>query len=70
VTEAGGTPLGAVAAPANRRDDGLLAATLDTLVVAGLLAARPVVRLEVADDDQPCRQALVGGVWACYRWHG
>jgi transposase len=30
-TEAGGIPLAAVPAPANRRDDGLLAATLDTL---------------------------------------
>jgi hypothetical protein len=27
VTDAGGIPLGAVPAPANRRDDGLLAAT-------------------------------------------
>ena len=34
LTDAGGTPLGTVPAPANRRDDGLLAATLDT--VAGL----------------------------------
>ena len=31
VTEAGGIPLGVVAAPANRRDGGLLAATLDTI---------------------------------------
>jgi hypothetical protein len=30
VTESGGIPLGAVPAAANRRDDGLLAATLDT----------------------------------------
>jgi transposase len=30
VTEAGGIPLGAVPAPANHRDDGLLAVTLDT----------------------------------------
>jgi transposase len=30
VTEAGGIPLGAIPAAANRRDDGLLAATLDT----------------------------------------
>ena len=40
--------LGAVAAPANRRDDGLLAPTLDTLVVVGVLPARPVVHLEAA----------------------
>jgi len=31
VTDAGGIPLGAVPAAANRRDDGLLASTLDTL---------------------------------------
>jgi transposase len=35
VTDAGGIPLGAVPAPANRRDDGLLAATLDTIRVVG-----------------------------------
>jgi transposase len=33
LTDADGIPLGAVPAPANRRDDGLLAATLDTRVV-------------------------------------
>jgi transposase len=46
VTEAQGIPLGVVAAAANRRDDGLLAATLDTLdalVVFGVLA-RPAGR--------------------------
>src|SRR4029450_13712033 len=32
VTDAGTIPLGSVPAPANRRDDSLLAATLDTLV--------------------------------------
>src|SRR6266545_882439 len=51
-------PLGAVAAAANRRDDGLLAATLDTLTVVGGLPAHPVVHLDAGDDDQPCRQAL------------
>jgi transposase len=35
ITDAGGIPLGAVPAAANRRDDGLLAATLDTLAVVG-----------------------------------
>jgi transposase len=58
VTEAGGIPLGTVAAPANCRDDGLLAATLDTLVVLGVLPAQPVVHLDAAYDDQTCRQAL------------
>jgi transposase len=58
VTEAHGIPLGGVAARANRRDDGLLAATLDTLVVVGVLPAQPVVHLDAAYDYQPCRQAL------------
>ena len=51
-------PLGAVAAAANRRDDGLLAATLDTLVVVGVPPAQPVVHLDAGYDYQPCRQAL------------
>jgi hypothetical protein len=58
VTEAHGIPLGAVPARANRRDDGLLADTLDTLVVIGVLPAQPVVHLDAAYDYQPCRQAL------------
>ena len=58
VTEAGGIPLGAVPAPANRRDDGLLAATLDTLTVVGVLPERPVVHLDAGYDYQPCRQVL------------
>jgi hypothetical protein len=37
VTEAGGIPLGTVPLSANRRDDGLLAATLDTAAVLGVL---------------------------------
>jgi hypothetical protein len=60
VTEAQGIPLGAVAAPANRRDDGLLAATLDALVVLGVLPAQPVVHLDVGYDYQLCRQTLAG----------
>ena len=47
-----------MAAAANRRDDGLLAATLDTLVVVGVLPARPVVHLDAGYDWKPCRQAL------------
>jgi IS5 family transposase len=58
VTEACGIPLGAVAAAANRRDDGLLAATLDTMAVVGVLPARPVVHLDAGYDWKPCRQAL------------
>jgi transposase len=60
VTEAQGIPLGAVAAAANRRDDGLLAATLDTLVVIGVPPAQPVVHLDAGYDYQPCRQVLTG----------
>jgi hypothetical protein len=56
--EAGGLPLGAVPAPANHRDDGLLAATLDTLTVVGPVPERPVVQLDAGYDYQPCRQTL------------
>jgi transposase len=61
VTEAQGIPLGVVAAAANRRDDGLLVATLDALdalVVVDVLPAQPVVHLDAGYDYQPCRQAL------------
>ena len=56
--EAGGIPLAAVPAPANRRDDGLLAATLDAIAVAGPLPAWPVVHLDAGYDYRPCRQVL------------
>jgi hypothetical protein len=65
--EAAGIPLAAVPAPANRRDDGLLAATLDTATatltaVQGprrwLLPDPPTVHLDACHDYQPCRQAL------------
>jgi transposase len=58
LTEAGGIPLGAVPAPANRRDDGLLATTLDTITVVGVLPTRPVVHLDAGYDYQTCRQVL------------
>ena len=58
VTDAGGIPLGAVPAPANRRDDGLLAATLDTITVVGVLPERPVVHLDAGYDYQGCRRVL------------
>jgi transposase len=57
-TDAGGIPLGVVAAPANRRDDGLLAATLDTTTAVGMLPERPVVHLDAGYDYQACRQVL------------
>jgi transposase len=57
-TDAGGIPLAAVPAPANHRDDGLLAATLDAVAALGVLPTRPVVHLDAGYDYQPCRQAL------------
>jgi transposase len=56
--EADGMPLAAVPAPANHRDDGLLAATLNAITVVGPLPKRPVVHLDAGYDDQPCRQVL------------
>jgi transposase len=62
--EADGMPLAAVPAPANQRDDGLLAATLDAITVVGPLPERPVVHLDAGDDDQPCRQVLAARAMA------
>jgi Transposase DDE domain len=56
--EAGGIPLAVLPAPANRRDDGLLAATLDAVRVVGPLPAQPVVHLDAGYDRKPCRQVL------------
>jgi hypothetical protein len=50
--------LGAVAAPANRRDDGLLAATLQTLASLGPLPTRLIVHLDAGYDWKPCRDEL------------
>ena len=58
VTDARGIPLGAVPAAANRRDDGLLAVTLDTMAVVGPLPTRPVVHLDAGYDYQTCRAVL------------
>jgi transposase len=57
-TEAAGIPLATLPAPANHRDDGLLAATLDAIGAVGPLPAQPVVHLDAGDHDQPCRQVL------------
>jgi transposase len=57
-TEAGGIPLAALPAPANHRDDGLLAATLDAVVLVGPLPQWPTVHLDAGYDYQSCRQAL------------
>ena len=56
--EATGIPLAVLAAPANRRDDGLLAATLDAIGAVGPLPQRPTVHLDAGYDWQPCRQVL------------
>jgi transposase len=58
--EARGVPLGAVAAPANRRDDSLLPTTLDLLGPLEPLPAQTAVYLDAGYDYQPCRAALVG----------
>jgi transposase len=58
VIDAGGIPLGAVPAGANRRDDGLLTATLDTMAVVGPLPVRQVVHLDAGYDYQTCRAVL------------
>src|SRR5512132_4090278 len=57
-TEAAGIPLAAVPAPADHRDDGLLAATLDAIGAVGPLPTQPVVHLDAGYDYQPCRQIL------------
>jgi hypothetical protein len=56
--EAGGIPLAAVPAPANRRDDGLLPATLDAIGAVGPLPTQPVVHLDAGYDWKPCRKVL------------
>jgi transposase len=56
--EATGIPLAVLAAPANRRDDGLLAATLDAIGAVGPLPQRPTVHLDAGYDWTPCRQVL------------
>jgi hypothetical protein len=56
--EAGGIPLAAVPAPANHRDDRLLAATLDAITTAVPLPERLTVHLDAGCDDQRCRDVL------------
>jgi hypothetical protein len=53
-----GVPLGVLAAPANQRDDGLLAATLDTLDALGPLPEHPTAHLDAGYDYQPCHDEL------------
>jgi hypothetical protein len=56
--EAGGIPLAAVPAPANHRDDRLLAATLDAITTAVPLPERLTVHLDAGYDYQSCRDVL------------
>jgi transposase len=61
--EAGGIPLATLPAPANHRDDGLLAATLEaaatvTAAAAGPLPGALTVHLDAGYDYQTCRQVL------------
>src|SRR5215216_742815 len=53
-----GIPLGVIPAPANRRDDALLAATLDTMDALGPLPEHPTVRLDAGYDYRACRDEL------------
>ena len=56
--EGGGIPLEVIAAPANRRDDELLAATLDTMQALSPLPDQPTLHLDAGYDYQPCRHEL------------
>jgi hypothetical protein len=50
-------------APANHRDDGLLAATLDAIAVVGPLLARSAVHLDAGHDDQPAGRSWPTAGW-------
>jgi hypothetical protein len=63
VTDATGILLGAIPAPANRRDDGLLGDTLDTLAVLGPLPIQPTVHLDAGTTTSP-----VGMSWPAAAW--
>ena len=63
LTDAGGIPLGAVPAPANHRDDGLLAVTLDTVGVVGRLPEQPTVHLDAGYDYQPAGRCWPSAGW-------
>jgi transposase len=58
VTEAGGIPLGTVAAGANRHDSPLLGPTLDTLERLGPLPSEPTVHLDAGYDSDKTRSTL------------
>jgi IS5 family transposase len=52
-----------IAAPANRRDDGLLAETLDTMQALDPLPDQPTVHLDAGYDYQPCRTNWRAVAW-------
>jgi transposase len=58
VVDAGGLPLGAVAAPANRYDSPLLGETLDALEALGSLPERMSVHLDRGYDSKATREKL------------
>ena len=58
VVDAGGLPLGAVAAPANRHDSPLLGETLDALEALGSLPERMSVHLDRGYDSKATREKL------------
>ena len=58
VVHANGTPLGAIAAPANRHDSPLIDETLDTLEVLGPLPEQMSVHLDRGYDSETTRQKL------------
>ncbi len=58
VVDANGIPLGAIAAPANRRDSPLLEETLDTMEVVGELPEQMSVHLDRGYDSKATREKL------------
>jgi hypothetical protein len=58
LTDGAGIPLATVSAPANTRDDALLAATLDAIKDFQPLPAEVTVHLDAGYDYRPCREAL------------
>ena len=58
LTDGGGIPLATVSAPANLRDDCLLAATLDAVKDFTPLPAGVTVHLDAGYDSRACREAL------------
>jgi transposase len=58
LTDAGGIPLAALPAPANRHRRRAAGRTLDAVGLLGPLPQRPTVHLDAGDDYQPRRQVL------------